>query len=1313
MLTTPPHKYSTFEAVPSGPHPLESASGLSKLAFSWAESMMSLGNKRQLSPDDLWELQSNTKVAPLTVAFAAAYQRLGHGILRTFFSIYLWQFIWLGVLQVFTAVCDLYGPGFVLGQVIAALEAPEFDSTYVLQLIVSLYVLSTVSAFAKVHTSFMNDVVGIKFSASLRAMLFEKALKLSAKSKKEKTAGDIANLFSVDVINIMVFPLTAHQMWIVPLQVLAVLYLLFQIVGIASFVGLAIVVTIVTINAKSAVLLGKEEETLFERKDNRMKVLNEVFGAIQIVKFNAWEEKFRARVQELRDLEATSLWTFYQYVIVLMTLINCTPVLVTVSVFSVFTLGMHQVLTVSVVFSTVALFKSLQDAMANLPFSIMSLVQSLVSAKRINDVLQMEQVNPHNIATPETDPALAATYATDQCVVAIEAGSFGWDAASPLFTNVNLRVAKGELVVVHGAVGQGKSSLCSILLGEMDKYAGSVFVGGDVAFFGQQPWIQNTTIRENILFGKPYDRVKYAKVVDACALTNDMASFPAGDRTEIGAKGLNLSGGQKARVSLARACYSDADIFILDSPLSAVDAIVASEIFKKCLLGLLQHKTIVLVTHNPEIIDSPHVNRVYLVQDGHVIASTAPAPHSASVGNASGTSSPPLVSPLPSRAPYWTPPPTTDDDVPPVYDVANVREYDMLVTPSVRTPYTFNTLEMLFTPRHTNLPQGDGGSDDDGRLVVDENRAEGRVSAQVVRKYMDSIGGWPAITLMLSATVGTQALKISSDLWLTSWTNSGATMSALAFSASTNYNMVVYGSLAVGSCVLTGVQSSSVFWYCVRGASRLFTLMLHALLEAPMRFFDTNPIGRLLNRFGDDISTCDMQIPFSIAHMLFEVSSAVLTLGTTLVLTQWLGLSIVPLLYVYYRVGAYFLEPLREVNRIQKTTRSPLISLVSEGIDGSATIRAYGPKQLRRFYRVHDQKLEVFCASRFVNSAINQWFSLRIQLISSTIVAMILLAVVVLHESLSPGIVGLLITYGLTIPSNLAYLVNIWSQLETSLISPERLYEYINLEKEGDRYSSAGGDVHTWPSAGQIQFDNVSFRYKPNDPLVLKHVDFVVRGGEKIGIVGRTGAGKSSLMMALFRMNEVASGSIAIDGVNIATVGLKHLRSSLAIIPQNPVLFKGTLRNYLDPFDEYNDAQLWDALGKVKLMDRLATVEDKLLGPVEENGENFSVGERQMLCMARALLHQAKIVVLDEATAAIDHETDQLLQRVIRDEFAASTVLTIAHRLDTVLDCDRIMVFDQGQLAQCDSPKTLVSQGSGIFFELVTEGGYMDKMVVA
>ncbi|KAF0688476.1 Aste57867_19916 [Aphanomyces stellatus] len=448
--------------------------------------------------------------------------------------------------------------------------------------------------------------------------------------------------------------------------------------------------------------------------------------------------------------------------------------------------------------------------------------------------------------------------------------------------------------------------------------------------------------------------------------------------------------------------------------------------------------------------------------------------------------------------------------------------------------------------------------------------------------------------------------------------------------------------------------------------------MFHRLLRAPMCFFDTNPIGRILNRFASDVMACDLQIPFAIGSLLYSVSNVMVTLCTALFLSKWLTLLIVPLLVLYVRLGAYFLAPLRDVNRIQVVARSPLLSFVTEGIHGSVTVRAFGSTHTRWFVRTQDRQIEQSCAAQF--------------------------ALVVVSN-------GPLLTYALSIPGMLATLVTQWATIETAMLSPERLIEYANVDQEGLPVTSVVSPS-AWPSTGRLVFDHVSFRYKPTDPLVLKNVSFSIADGEKIGVVGRTGAGKSSLIMALFRMNEVASGRICIDGIDIATVSLATLRGALAIIPQNPVLFRGTLRNYLDPFDAFSDAQLWAVLAKVQLTDRVSSHQAKLDGPVDENGGNFSVGERQMLCMARALLRQAKIVVLDEATAAIDHATDQLLQRVIRTEFASSTVVTIAHRLDTVLDCDRILVFDMGELAQCDAPATLVDNGSGIFFDLVQEGGY-------
>ncbi|KAG9414706.1 hypothetical protein AC1031_008111 [Aphanomyces cochlioides] len=1129
--------------------------------------------------------------------------------------------------------------------------------------------------------NFMNNVIGMQLSASIRSMLFEKSLRLNGKSKKVKTAGDIANLFSMDVLNIMQFTQNLNLMWIVPLQVAVVLVLIEHLVGWAIFIGLAVVLVILVITALVAVRLGNTQSELFQVKDARMQVINEVFGAIQIVKFNAWEEKFLDKLTELRVMEIKILWKFWRQYLVLVVFMFSTPVLVTITVFATYTLWMHDLLTVATVFSTLALFKSLQDALIQLPVVIMSTVKCLVSVKRINDVLLMDECDPSNVQTPQSNPTLKEKYAVDRTVVAIEHGAFGWDDTEPFFSDLNLTIQEGQLVVVHGAVGQGKSSLCSIFLGEMEKYAGSVFVGGSVAYSSQQPWIQNATIRDNILFGKPFDEAKYADVVRACALTKDLDSFPAGDRTEIGQKGVNLSGGQKARVSLARACYSDADIFVLDAPLAAVDAIVSSEIFTNCILGLLRHKTVILVTHNPDIINSPYVNRSFLIQDGKVtdVAQAHSAPSSPSSS----------VAPLRARPGHWS------------GSVDNSYASDLIM----ELPKQKKTVE----EKEAGLAAAPPSDEVSGRLIDAEGRAEGRVSKAVVMKYLRAIGGWPAVSAMVLMSILVEGLRLASDMWLSHWSNEGNRLSDDEFRDTTNTSLTIYTILVAASCAATVLQMGSVVVCSVRGAKSLFANMLASVSAAPISFFDTNPIGRLLNRFGDDIIQVDLVIPTTFSPILTEVASVLSRLVTTIVITQWMGIIVLPLMFIYFRLGSYFLTPLREINRIVKVTRSPLLSLVSEGVDGSTTIRAFGQHYLRRFYTVHDVAIEEFCSANFVGYATNQWFALRVDLISSSVVFALLMGIVVMHNSVSAGLVGLVITYGLTIPASLNGLVNVWAQLETALIAPERLNEYISLPDEGKRHTDM--DSSAWPTKGEVVFDAVSYRYKDTDPLVLKEVSFTVHGGEKIGIVGRTGAGKSSLMMSLFRMNDVAAGSIRIDGVDIATLGLKHLRSQLAIIPQNPVLFKGTLRSYLDPFDEFDDAALWSALTKVQLADRVC--KDKLDGAVDENGDNFSVGERQMLCMARALLRQAKIVVLDEATAAIDHETDQLLQRVLRTEFASSTVLSIAHRLDTVLDADRIVVLDHGELVQYDKPAALVAKGSGIFYELVTEGGYMDKVPTA
>ncbi|KAG6951561.1 hypothetical protein JG688_00013684 [Phytophthora aleatoria] len=554
------------------------------------------------------------------------------------------------------------------------------------------------------------------------------------------------------------------------------------------------------------------------------------------------------------------------------------------------------------------------------------------------------------------------------------------------------------------------------------------------------------------------------------------------------------------------------------------------------------------------------------------------------------------------------------------------------------------------------------------------------------------------------------ALQISSDFWLSRWSNDATTLGKAAAStnAHTAYRLGVYAILGLLAALMVFGRTVLVTIYGIRAARNLFDHMTYSLMHAPMRFFDANPIGRVLTRYGGDVAAVDVQIPFMFGTLAANVFSVGCSLATAAFLIRWKGFLLVPVIAVYLAVGSFYISPARELQRLSKTTLSPVLTHMSESVDGASVVRAFG--QVQRFFQTSSAKLDANHKIWYAQVYVTQWFSLRIQLVGSLLLLVVTSSLVFLHRQLNVAMIGLAFSYSLKIAANLEGIIRSLTRIETVMISPERMQEYIDIEQEAP-YRIPIMDPPAqleWPTTGSIVFDKVSFRYKEGGALVLRNLSFSVNGGQKIGVVGRTGAGKSSLTMALFRISELASGRVLIDGVDVATIGLKTLREKLSIIPQSPVLFKGSLRAYLDPFDEFTDDQLWESIREVGLAERVAEDESKLLMLVEENGENFSVGERQMLCMARTLLRHARIVVFDEATAAIDHDTDQKLQRVIRTAFAKSTVLTIAHRLDTILDSDRILVLDKGRLVEFASPAELVGKDQGHFLELMREGGYLD-----
>ncbi|CAK4249961.1 unnamed protein product [Aphanomyces euteiches] len=1158
----------------------------------------------------------------------------------------------VGLMQVVKVACDFYGP-YVLQQIVSSM------ADLIVQLIGTLFALRILAALLTAHSEIQTQLVIVKVTSALQHLLFQKVLRLDAATRQNKSLGDISNYFSADIRTIVNFSYVTNQLWILPVQIIFTLFLLYEVIGWSTFVGAGVI--IITLLANQWVSMGIERNfgSLMGQRDVRMKVINEIFGAFQVIKLNAWEEKFAENLGVERKLEVKFLWNISVWFTLSGVLLYLGPALVTIASFASYTLIQQETLPASKLFTALSYFTMLKYPFSTLTYVLATTLQAFVSMKRVMEFLNMNE--------KKSD------------------------------VNSNMTIKNGEFVVVHGSVGEGKSSLCAALLGEMAKFSGNIFVGGRVAYFSQQSWIQNLTVRENILFGKPYDREKYNRVIEACALVKDLSLFAAGDRTEIGQKGINLSGGQKARVCLARACYSDADIFILDSPLSAVDAIVQNEIFTKCFLGLLRNKTILLVTHAPDIIGSEYIDRLIEIKNGQLIESVVASRK---------TTLEPLVKPLPARPARYVV--EADDDVvveePPRYDAT--YNSGSLISPSISTPL-HGSGNPLFTP--VNKVSTVEFVEASGQLVLEEERSEGSVSGDVYKTYFEAGGGWCMALVLLLSLLLWQGLMISSDLWLNVWTNSVNKVSSKEFINQSTYYLSIYALLSLFAVAATILRSLTMYSGSLRASSSLFDQMSSALLRAPMRFFNQNPVGRILNRYTNDTSTMDVDIPFWGGFIISSTFLTVCTMATAIYMTQALGLFILPLVYLYIAMGYFYVKPLRELERVNKITMSTLLNLISEAIEGVLVIPSFGDKQLRRFQRLHFRNVDISNESMFAKEITTQWFALRIQLTSAAVLLIVSTSLVVMRGQLTAGLMGLCLNYVFSSLDLLEYLIPAYAKFETFMVSPERVIEYCKIEPEAPRLIS-GAVTKEWPTKGDIVFQNVGFRYKENDPLVLKDVNVHIQAGEKIGVDGRTGAGKSSLTMALFRINELATGCIKIDGMDIAKVVVKTLRSGNAIIPQMPVLFKGTLRNYLDPLGEFSDDQLMSCLRKVELVERIS---GNLECPVEENGENFSVGERQMLCMARALLRQARIVVMDEATAAIDHTTDQNLQRVIRKEFASSTVLTIAHRLDTVLDCDRILVFDHGRLEQCDSPKSLISQGNGIFFELCREGGYLDKLTAS
>ncbi|XP_040468097.1 ATP-binding cassette sub-family C member 10 isoform X2 [Falco naumanni] len=1208
------------------------------------------------------------------------------------------RFYSLGLLKLAGNLLDFSGP-LLLNLLVNFMESRQEPLSHGVLYALGLFAGSFLGALLRNQFSYEVNKVMLMVRAAVISAIYRKALRVSSTSLTRFTVGEIVNFMSTDTSRLINFCQSFHEVWSLPFQFSITLYLLYQQVGVAFLGGLALALLLVPVNKIIANCIMMNNKEMLKHKDIRVKLMTEFLCGIRVIKFYAWEKHFSTRINACRAKELQKLQAIKYLDAVCVYLWAALPVVVSIAIFITYVLLGHQ-LTATKVFTALALVGMLILPLNNFPWVLNGTLEAKVSLDRIQRFLELVDQDLETYYALDS-PSGTATAMEMRCAV------FSWvpveeeSTRHPLSTGTlhlhieNLSVRKGMLLGVVGKVGSGKSSLLAAITGELIKQGGQVYICDLEQGFGlatQEPWIQFTTVRENILFGREYDARLYEEVVEACALSEDLNILPAGDQTQVGENGVTLSGGQKARIALARAVYQEKELYLLDDPLAAVDADVANHLMRKCILGVLKHKTRILCTHRTEFLEK--ADALLLIDNGRIVKTGTPAD----------------ILPLVEAFPKFK-------------DMDKRRKDEAPDEQSQEEPVETEAEE---STQNNHL------------IHKEEEKKEGAVAFQVYKAYWLAVGSCMALSILFSLLL-MQASRNISDWWLSHWISSmsqAANSSVMVCSASSpspellfsvvglvspiqalditpvssnasmdvNFYLIVYGSIAGANSLFTILRAFLFAYGTIRAAAVIHNRLLQRALKATVTFFDTTPTGRILNRFSSDLYCVDDSLPFILNIFLANVYGL---LGMLVIITYglpWIGLVLLPLAALYFSIQRYYRRTSRELKRLYSVTLSPIYTHFSETLSGLSSIRAM--RATRRFELENELRLEQNQRCLFASNTAMQWLDIRLQMIGVAVVTAIAGIAIIQHQKQlgNPGLVGLSLSYALSVTNLLSGLISSFTLTETMMVSVERTEEYttdIPMEPQ-DKLLQVAAD---WPSQGLVEFQKVVLAYREGLPNALDGVSFTIYPREKVGIVGRTGSGKSTLFLALFRMLELKSGRILLDGVDSKLVGLEELRSRLAIIPQDPFLFSGSIRENLDPQGKRTDAELHEVLEQCHLRDAVTQMGglDSELG---ERGKSLSVGQRQLVCLARALLTQAKVLCIDEATASVDQKTDQLLQQTIRQRFADKTVLTIAHRLNTILDSDRVLVMQAGRVAELDSP-THLSQKDGSLFQCLLHSGQL------
>ncbi|XP_042861563.1 multidrug resistance-associated protein 1-like isoform X1 [Penaeus japonicus] len=1326
------------------PCPEVSASFFNRILFAWMDALIWKGYRNPLEMKDLWSLTyenaSRTIVrrwnrnwgkslakrekkaerqAWSTANNANEVELKGMGkdkkkqvsILPTMVRTFGPTFLFGATLKLFHDCLQFVSPQ-ILSALIVFTESEDMPAWKGYMYAALMFVCAQIQSLVLGQYFMKMFLAGLRIRTGVISAVYRKALRISSSARKESTVGEIVNLMSVDAQRFMDLTSYINMLWSAPLQIALALYFLWGLLGPSVLAGLAVMIVLIPVNGFIANKTKQFQISQMKNKDHRVKLMNEILNGIKVLKLYAWEPSFEDQVLHVRNEEIKVLKKSAYLNAGTSFIWTCTPFLVTFVMFATYVLtDPTHILTAEKIFTSITLLNILRMPMTMLPFLIVAAVQANVSLTRLNKFLNADELDPDAVTKDRTLKK----------PITVENGTFSWgvddEDGKAVLHNLNLDIEEGSLVAVVGSVGAGKSSLCSAILGEMEKLTGRVNINGDIAYVAQQAWIQNATLEDNILFNNKRDDDRYTQCVQACALQSDLDMLPGGDQTEIGEKGINLSGGQKQRVSLARAVYSNADIYLLDDPLSAVDSHVGKHIFENVIgpEGVLKGKTRILVTHGLTYL--PKVEKIVVLKKGVI---TEQGTYKELIEK-KGEFQEFLLQYLSEEI-------EDEEELEGLEDIKMQLESALgkeglqrqisrtkresesesigheavgehrgsLRRRSKKISESEKPKPAVASPQKPDVKVGQ-------KLIEKEKAETGKVQLSVYGYYIKAIGILSTSMTVLFYVLS-QACTVGSNVWLTAWSSESALQNETGQDpAIRDKYLGVYGALGIGQALTICLGSLIIAGATVSASKLLHKMLLDNVMHSPMSFFDMTPIGRIVNRFSKDLDTVDVLLPSNLRAWVSCLISVVATFLAIIYATPIFVVVMVPTMIIYYFVQVLYVSTSRQLKRIESVSRSPIYSHFQESIQGASTIRAFG--RANQFMLDSEKKVDTNQISSFPSVMANRWLAIRLEFIGNIMTFFASLFAVLGRDTISSGLVGLSVSYALSVTQTLNWLVRMTSDVETNIVAVERIKEYTETTQEAEWEIPMKKPEKDWPQHGVVKFNKYSTRYREGLDLVVRDIDCQISGGEKIGIVGRTGAGKSSLTLALFRIIEAAGGNITIDNIDISNIGLHDVRRRLTIIPQDPVLFSGTLRMNLDPFNSYNDEKVWSALEHSHLKEFVSQLGSGLQHEVSEGGENLSVGQRQLVCLARALLRKTRVLVLDEATAAVDLETDDLIQQTIRREFADCTVITIAHRLNTIMDSSRVLVLDKGEIREFDTPENLLKDKKSVFYSMARDAG--------